>query len=100
MRKVKPDPPETDTDEAPLSAADIQATPRTPCTMYFINPDVHVQDLLGSVSESLASAAVITMDLADRETGPGRNTLLGIAQIVMLAEVSVNSALDQLDPGE
>ncbi|MEZ1318547.1 hypothetical protein QIW53_21205 [Pseudomonas fluorescens] len=40
------------------------------------------------------------MDLADRETGPGRNTLLGIAQIVMLAEVSVNRALDQLDPGD
>ncbi|WP_460140771.1 DUF6124 family protein [Pseudomonas sp. S2_E01] len=96
MRKAKPDSP--DTDETPLSAADIKAKPRKPCSMYSVNPNVHVQDLLGSISESLASANVITLDLADRETGAGRNTLLGIAQIVMLAEISVNRVLDQLDP--
>ena len=92
MRKAKPDSPETETDETPLSAADIKAKPRKPCSMYSVNPNVHVQDLLGSISESLASANVITMDLADRETGAGRNTLLGIAQIVMLAEISLMSA--------
>ena len=96
MRKAKPDSP--DTDETPPSAADIKAKPRKPCSMYSVNPNVHVQDLLGSISESLASANVITLDLADRETGAGRNTLLGIAQIVMLAEISVNRVLDQLDP--
>ncbi|WP_460120213.1 DUF6124 family protein [Pseudomonas sp. S2_C03] len=96
MRKAKPDSPNTD--ETPASAADIKAKPRKPCSMYSVNPNVHVQDLLGSISESLASANVITLDLADRETGAGRNTLLGIAQIVMLAEISVNRVLDQLDP--
>jgi len=79
-----------------LSNADIRA-PRTPPTMFIVNPDVHVIDLLGSVSESLASASVITLDVADRETGTSRNSL-GIAQLVMLAEISVNRALDQLDP--
>jgi hypothetical protein len=38
------------------------------------------------------------MDIADRETGPSRNALLGVNQILMLAELSVNRALDQLDP--
>ncbi|MHC8316712.1 DUF6124 family protein [Pseudomonas sp. LB3P31] len=88
MDKVTPDPPNTD----------IQASPRTPSTMYTVNPTVDVQTLLGSVSESLASASVITMDIADRETGPSRNSLLGVHQILMLAELSVNRALDQLDP--
>lgn len=120
MHKVTPDPPEADnasaqetpdtqkSDEATdrnveddhLSYADIRATPRTPSTMYIVNPEVDVQTLLGSVSESLASACVITMDLADRETGTSRNTLLGIFEIIMLAEISVNRALDQLDPIE
>lgn len=118
MRKVTPDPPKADNasasenldpqktdratdrdvDDDHLSFADIRATPRTPCTMYIVNPEVDVQTLLGCVCESLASANVITMDLADRETGPSRNTLLGIHEIMMVAEISVNRALDILDP--
>ncbi|WP_433736586.1 hypothetical protein [Pseudomonas putida] len=40
------------------------------------------------------------MDLADRETGPGRNTLLGVHLIMSMSEISVNRALDILDPVE
>lgn len=110
MRKVTPDPPDADNatpnessetrdeDDHHASFADIKATPRKPCAMYSVNPEVDVQTLLGCVSESLASASVITMDVADRETGTSRNSLLGIHQIIMLAEISVNRALDQLDP--
>ena len=118
MRKVTPAPPNahnasaseaTDTQkpEEPThrnddyhhaSIADIKATPRTPCTMFIVNPEVHVQDLLGFSSEALASACVIIMDLADRETGTSRNTLLGVHSIVSSAEISVNRALDHLDP--
>lgn len=112
MRKVTPDPPDADNaspnessetrdeDDHHASFADIKATPRKPCAMYTVNPEVDVQTLLGCVSESLASASVITMDVADRETGTSRNSLLGIHQIIMLAEISVNRALDQLDPIE
>lgn len=32
--------------------------------------------------------------------GPRRNSLLGIAQVIMLGELAVNRALDQLDPPE
>jgi len=118
MSKLTPDPPnnsntsepenpETETleqtthrdcDERHPCLSKIKATPRTPSTLFIVNPDIDVQTLLGCVSESLASASVITMDVADRETGTSRNSLLGVHQILMVAELSMNRALDQLDP--
>ncbi|VVM41027.1 hypothetical protein PS662_00289 [Pseudomonas fluorescens] len=105
MPKVTPNPPENDptshseqSNSTTPSAADIQATPRTPSTMYVLNPQVDTETLLGDACESLASAHVMTLDLADRTHGPSRNTLLGIAQVIMLSELNVNRALDQLDP--
>ncbi|MVV49695.1 hypothetical protein EJA72_15830 [Pseudomonas sp. PB120] len=80
------------------SAADINATPRTPGTMFIVNPDLDTETLLAHACESLASANVMTMDLADHMEGPSRNTLLGIAQVIMLGELAVNRALDRLDP--
>ncbi|WP_256357471.1 DUF6124 family protein, partial [Pseudomonas sp. PDM26] len=56
--------------------------------------------LLAHACESLASANVMTMDLADRTEGTNRNTLLGIAQVIMLGELAVNRALDRVDPPE
>ena len=117
MFKVTPNPPDTDPtspcepdsnklNEATESAfhvpstADIKATPRKICSMFFVNPDVDIQTLLGSACESLASASVMTMDVADHTEGTNRNTLLGITQVLMLAELAVNRALDQLDPIE
>lgn len=103
MIKPTPNPPETDpsahheTSDRRPSLADIRATPRTPCTMYTLDPQIDVQTLLGDACESLASAHVMTLDLADRTHGTSVNTLLGIAQVIMLAELSVNRALDQLD---
>jgi hypothetical protein len=42
----------------------------------------------------------MTLDLADRTEGSSRNTLLGIAQVIMLGELAVNRALDRIDPSE
>ncbi|WP_223507097.1 DUF6124 family protein [Pseudomonas sp. GL-RE-29] len=111
MCKPTPNPPNTDptapnenlysekepTDRIP-SAADIRATPRTLCTMYIIDPQINIETLLGDACESLASAHVMTLDLADRTEGSSRNTLLGIAQVIMLGELAVNRALDRIDP--
>jgi hypothetical protein len=47
------------------SAADIKATPRTPDSMFIVNPELSIETLLAHVCESLASANVMTMDLAD-----------------------------------
>ncbi len=115
MFKVTPSPPDTDPTTSsrtnysnnPLdptatipSAADIRAAPRKLCTMFFVNPELDTESLLAHACESLASANVMTMDLADRTEGSSRNTLLGIAQVIMLGELAVNRALDRIDPPE
>ena len=115
MLKTTPTPPHTDpaspsenpnpenhhepTDRIP-SAADIRATPRKPCRMFIVDPELDTESLLAHACESLASANVMTLDLADRTQGTSRNTLLGIAQVIMLGELAVNRALDRLDPPE
>lgn len=72
--KIDPQKPDEATqsraDEDLLSNADIRATRRTPPTMFIVNPDVHVIDLLGSVSESLASASVTPWMLPTAKPAP------------------------------
>ena len=101
MSKPTSNSPETDpaisSDRIP-SAADIRATPRKPCGMFIVDPELDTESLLAHACESLASANVMTLDLADRTQGTSRNTLLGIAQVIMLGELAVNRALDRLDP--
>ena len=68
--------------------------------MFFVNPELGTESLLAHACESLASANIMTMDLADRTVGASRNTLLGIAQVIMLGELAVNRALDRIQlPG-
>jgi hypothetical protein len=118
MSKVTPNPPDT-APAAPYESLDseklhdageralddhqkpdvpIMDTPRTPSTMFIVNPELDTETLLAHACESLASANVMTMDLADHMEGPRRNSLLGIAQVIMLGELAVNRALDRLDP--
>ena len=115
MNKPTPNPPDADPaklsealdsnnsherSERIPSAADIQATPRKLCTMFIVNPELDSETLLAHACESLASANIMTLDLADRTEGTSRNTLLGIAQVIMLGELAVNRALNRIDPPE
>jgi hypothetical protein len=76
------------------------ATPHKPSTLITLNPDIDTETLLAHACESLASASVMANDLAGFLQGTHRNTLLGIAQVIMLGELTVNRALDQVDrPG-
>ena len=115
MFKVTPNPPETDPvsssensdsnnpqvpDERIASAGDIQATPRKRCSMFIVNPELDTETLLAHACESLASANVMASDLAGFLEGTHRNTLLGIAQVIMLGELAVDRALDWIDPLE
>ena len=107
MFKVTPNPPDTDP-ASPCESFDhnlnpgphIMATPRKPSTMFIVNPELNTETLLVHACESLASANVMTNDLAGFLEGSHRNTLLGIAQVIMLGELAVNRALDRLDPSE
>jgi hypothetical protein len=105
MFKVTPNPPDSgptpaseNSDDTIPSAADINATPRKLCSMFIVNPELNVETLLAHACESLASANVMALDLADHMQGTSRNSLLGIAQVIMLGELAVNRALDRIDP--
>lgn len=126
MKKPTPNPPETDTpaDPDPTSpyaaidthklheAADraldyylkpappIMATPYTANALFLVNPNADTESLLANACESLASATVMLGDFAGMLEGPGRHTVLGIAQVVMLGELAVNQALDNVVPKE
>ncbi|VVM85502.1 hypothetical protein PS684_04356 [Pseudomonas fluorescens] len=67
--------------------------PRQPSTMFLIQPNIDTESLLAHACESLASANTLTGNF-----GPERNTALAIQQIIMLAELAVNRALDRVDP--
>ncbi|MDF9907921.1 UNVERIFIED_ORG: hypothetical protein OKW15_005877 [Pseudomonas reinekei] len=98
MLKATPDPPQVDA--CPNPALHIMATPYKPSSMFTINPQIDTETLLAHACESLASASVMANDLAGFLEGTHRNTLLGIAQVIMLGELAVNRALDQVDrPG-
>ena len=85
MKKLVPDPPNQYTEK-----------PRRPSTMYMIAPNMDTESLLAQACESLASASVMTSEFAAHLIGPQRNTVLAIQQIIMLAELAVNRALDNL----
>jgi hypothetical protein len=74
------------------------AKPRRPSTMFLVSPDSDTESLLAQACESLASASVLASDFATHLIGPQRNTVLAIQQIIMLAELAVNRALDNVDP--
>ncbi|WP_277758432.1 DUF6124 family protein [Pseudomonas sp. A34-9] len=124
MKKPTPNPPETDvtpdtTSTSPYvsietrklhEAADraldfylkpsaaIMSAPYIPNQMFLVNPKADTESLLANASESLASATVMLGDFAALLNGTHRKTLLGIAQVVMLGELAVNKALDNVDP--
>ncbi|MBK5353606.1 hypothetical protein JFU37_13940 [Pseudomonas sp. TH41] len=93
MLKVTPDPPESDD-----LAARINTTPRKPSRTFMIAPGLDTESLLAHACESLASANVMASDFAGLLEGTQRSTMLGIAQVIMLGELAVNQALDNLDP--
>ena len=95
MFKVTPNPPDTDPaspnenlDSKKLheaadrtldfhlnTPADIKATPRAPGTMFIVNPQLDTETLLAHACESLASANVMAMDLADHMDGRWINSI-------------------------
>ena len=124
MKKPTPNPPETDAipdanSTSPYASVDtrklheaadraldfylkpsaaIMSAPYIPNQMFLVNPKADTESLLANASESLSSATVMLGDFAALLGGTHRKTLLGIAQVVMLGELAVNKALDNVDP--
>jgi hypothetical protein len=72
--------------------------PRRPSTMFMIAPDNDTESLLVHACESLASASVMASDFATDLIGPQRHKAMAIQQIIMLAELAVNRAVDNVVP--
>ena len=118
MTKPVPDPPEEKPTplEASLRAEDLARNreaikraldfylipetrkPRQPSTRFMVCPNVDTESLLAHACESLASASAAASNFANELSGLQRSTVLGIQQIIMLAELAVNRALDRVDP--
>ena len=65
-----------------------------PSSMFQVAPDMDNESLLVHACESLASASIMTSDIAAYVDSPQRQTILAIQQIIMLAELAVNRVLD------
>ncbi|WP_339432704.1 MULTISPECIES: DUF6124 family protein [unclassified Pseudomonas] len=81
-------------------AAKVMAAPYAPNRLYMANPAAGNEPLLADASETLGSANVMLNNFAALLEGTHRQTALGIAQNVMLAELAVNQVLDNLVPAE
>jgi hypothetical protein len=117
MFKVTPNPPETDPaspyesldsrklHEAAERALDHYLTPANQIMaggnaakpMFLANPAYDTESLLANAIESLGSATSMLNDFAALLDVSHRKTLLGIAQVVMLGELAVNQALDNVE---
>ena len=115
MIKETPNPPETDDvspyesldskklHDAAVRALDHYLPPpkkpegRKPSRMFQVAPDMDNESLLAHVCESLASASVMTSDIAAYVDAPQRHTILAIQQVIMLAELAVNRVLDNIE---
>ena len=117
MKKPSPNPPDTDqvslhgsdantSNEAAEQAvyfhvpsiADIKATPRTPSTLFTVDPEATTETLVVYLVETLASVDVMVHHLVDHLDGGSRHALLGISNSIMLAEITANRVLDQIEP--
>jgi len=68
-----------------------------PNTRYLIAPGIPSEELLADACETLTSAKTMASDFAAMLDAPQRHVLLGIGQLIMLAELAVNRVLDNLD---
>ena len=116
MKKITPDPPETPSlstsdslDPAQLSRVAQRALcdhsrnpkPANPISHIFtIAPDVDTETLWVNACETLASLSAMTTDLALELEGSRRSKALAIQQLIVLGELLVNRALDNLDTSD
>lgn len=78
----------------------IMAAANEPERMFLVNPKYDTESLLANASESLGSATTMLSNFAALLDHSHRKTLLGITQVVMLGELAVNQALDQVEVKE
>ncbi|MGF6099087.1 DUF6124 family protein [Pseudomonas sp. 18175] len=65
----------------------IKPTPNPPIRLFTVVDGISSEDLLVNLTETLASANALSCDLAFNLEGAKREELLGIAQLIELAQL-------------
>jgi hypothetical protein len=65
----------------------IKPTPNPPVRLFAVADGICTEDLLVNLSETLASANALSCDLAFNLEGSKREELLGVAQLIELAQL-------------
>lgn len=112
MKKITPNPPETDSDlldpielskstERTISARLRNPNHADPISHFFnIFPNVDTPSLLSHSCETLAQLNFLTTELACKLEGSNRSLALSIQQLAVIGELLVKRALDNVDPPE
>ena len=114
LKKNSPNPPGSpaDSTEDPIDLSNLSKTTEPTISarlrnpnhldpvshVFTIRPDIDTPSLLTHASETLASLNVMSTDLACDLESSRRNIALAIQQLAVLAQLLVNSALDNIAP--
>ncbi|KRP70294.1 DUF3077 domain-containing protein [Pseudomonas paralactis] len=89
MKKATPNPPPSTSD----------AAPQTPPNLIFtVRPGLNTEAALSNASEMLESATVCAYDCAEHLEGSGRKQVLAMAQMIEIAQLLVDEALNRECP--
>ncbi|TFY86837.1 hypothetical protein DYL59_20945 [Pseudomonas kairouanensis] len=72
----------------------IKPTPNPPIRLFTVVDGISTEDLLVNLTETLASANALSCDLAFNLEGAKREELLGIAQLIELAQLLADRMQD------
>lgn len=89
MKKVTPNPPSFHLD-------DLSHT--SPNLIFTVRPGLSTEAALSNASEMLESATVHAYDCAEHLDGSGRKQVLAIVQMIEIAQLLVNEALNRECP--
>ncbi|KMT55858.1 DUF6124 family protein [Pseudomonas fildesensis] len=72
----------------------IKPTPNPPVRLFTVADGISTEDLLVNLSETLASANALSCDIAFNLEGASREELLGVAQLIELAQLLADRVHD------
>ena len=72
----------------------IKPTPNPPVRLFTVADGISAEDLLVNLSETLASANALSCDIALNLEGAPREELLGVAQLIELAQLLADRVHD------
>ena len=76
----------------------IKPTPNPPVRLFAVADGINTEDLLVNLSETLASANALSCDLAFNLEGSKREELLGVAQLIELAQALADRVHEGFGP--